>query len=533
MIMMTFHAQDMTLKNKGLKIIAFLALLAITYILYPKIAQLPTLAKRSDTSAAQPLTSAEAKEFAEAEVFGQTLQYLSKNYYDTESLNPRDLLKEALLGVSRNVPEVVVDYPDKGNSFTVEVNGAKKKIGIPKLNDPTDMLPAIQEAFTFIAQNYDGETALEDIQYVSINGMLKSLDPHSALLPPKVFNEFKTQTEGEFGGIGIVIGLKDEELTVIAPLPNTPAGRAGLRPKDKIVQIGEEATVNMSLTEAVERLRGKVGTSVSLVLEREGAPAPIEVTLTRDNIKIESVQAKLLTNPSGDVGVLRVKSFQEETLGEIRRHLSEMKAEAKDFKGLVLDMRNNPGGLLNQAIDIADLFLKDGTIVLTVGAQNQVLEVNRAHGSDADEDYPMVVLVNEGSASASEIVSGALKKNNRATILGKQTFGKGSVQSVYALKGGAALKITVAQYLTPGKVSIQSVGITPDVKLLPMSVDPKKVDLLESETFREKDLEKHLESNLVQNGKPLFLLDYYQPTRTEDEDAANSYTAEIDPKEDF
>ncbi len=531
--MMTSQAQDMTLKTKGLKILAFLALLAVTYILFPRIARLPTLVSRQAPPAAQPLSGPDQKQFAEAEIFAQTLQYLSKNYYDTESLNPRELLKEALLGISRNIPEVVVDYPERGNHINLEVNGVQKKFTIPKLNDPTDFLPVIQETFTFIAQNYDGETSLEDIQYVSINGMLKSLDPHSALLPPKVFNEFKTQTEGEFGGIGIVIGLKDEELTVIAPLPNTPAGRAGLRPKDKIVQIGEEATVNMSLTEAVERLRGKVGTSVSLVLERDGASAPIEVTLTRGNIKIESVQAKLLSDPRGDVGVLRVKSFQEETLGEIKRHLSAMKKQSKNFKGVVLDMRNNPGGLLNQAIDIADLFLKEGTIVLTVGAKNQVLEVNRAHGSDADESYPLVVLVNEGSASASEIVSGALKKNNRAVIMGKQTFGKGSVQSVYALKGGAALKITVAQYLTPGKVSIQSVGITPDVKMLPMKVDSKKVDILESETFREKDLEKHLESNLVQNGKPVYVLEYFQATKDEDEEAASAYTAEIDTKEDF
>lgn len=530
---MTLDAQDMTLKNKGLKIISFLALLALTYILYPKIAKLPTIAKAPEPAMVQPLSGDEAKEFAKAEVFAQTLQYLSKNYYDTEALNPRELLKEALLGVSRNVPEVVVDYPEKGNNFILEVNGAKKKIAIPKMDDPTDFHPAIQEAFGFIARHYDGETALEDIQYVSINGMLKSLDPHSALLPPKIFKEFKTQTEGEFGGIGIVIGLKDDELTVIAPLPNTPAGQAGLRTKDKIVQIGEEATINMSLTEAVERLRGKVGTSVDLVIEREGASAPIEVTLVRDKIKIESVQAKLLTDPTGDVGVLKIKSFQEETLGEIKRHLRKMKSQAKNFKGVVLDLRNNPGGLLNQAIDIADLFLKEGTIVLTVGAKNQVLEINRAHGSDADENYPLVVLVNEGSASASEIVSGALKKNNRAPVLGRQTFGKGSVQSVYALKGGAALKITVAQYLTPGKASIQSVGITPDIKLLPMSVDPKKVDLVESETFREKDLDKHLESDLAKNGKPVYLLEYFQPTKDEDEEAVNTYTAEIDPNEDF
>ncbi|MDX1386253.1 MAG: S41 family peptidase, partial [bacterium] len=200
--------------------------------------------------------------------------------------------------------------------------------------------------------------------------------------------------------------------------------------------------------------------------------------------------------------------------------------------GLVLDMRNNPGGLLNQAIDIADMFLSEGSIVLTVGAENQVLEINRAHSSDADESYPVVVLVNEGSASASEIVAGAIKNNNRGVVLGKQTFGKGSVQSVYALRGGAALKITVAQYLTPGKASIQSVGITPDIKMLPISVEEKKVDLIESETFREKDLDKHLESSLAKNDKPVFTLEYYQPKK-EDDEFASQYTAEIDVEKDF
>jgi carboxyl-terminal processing protease len=276
-----------------------------------------------------------------------------------------------------------------------------------------------------------------------------------------------------------------------------------------------------------------VGTQVSLVLEREGAPAPIEVTLTRDNIKIESVQSKLMKDPKGDVGILRVKSFQEETLREMKRHLNEMKSQSDNFKGLVLDMRNNPGGLLNQAVDVADMFLNSGTIVLTVGAQDQVLEVNRAHESDADENYPLVVLVNEGSASASEIVAGAIKNNNRGVVMGRKTFGKGSVQSVYALKEGAALKITVAQYLTPGKASIQSVGITPDVQLQPMTVDPKSVDVVESEVFGEKDLEKHLSSHLTQDNKPVQILEYFQPKKPEEEDVDSSYTAEINTDEDF
>lgn len=524
---------DMTLKTRTFKILAFATLLAAAIALYPQITRIArnALSSNAPSSAPAPL-SEDAQNFMEVSILRQSLRYLSKNYYDTAALKPRELLKESLLGLSRNVPEVVVDFPEKSGRFSLEVNGKKKRFDIPSLNKPQDIIAPLQEAFAFIAENYQGETKFEDMEYSAVNGMLSSLDPHSALLPPKVFNEFKTQTEGEFGGIGIVIGLKEGELTVIAPLPNTPAWRAGLKTKDRIVQIGEEATVNMNLTEAVERLRGKVGTQVSLVLEREGAPAPIEVTLTRDNIRIESVQAKLVKDPSGDIGILRVKSFQEETLREMKRHLDEMKREATNFKGLILDMRNNPGGLLNQAVDVADMFLNSGTIVLTVGAEDQVLEVNRAHESDADETYPLVVLVNEGSASASEIVAGAIKNNNRGVVMGRQTFGKGSVQSVYALKEGAALKITVAQYLTPGKTSIQSVGITPDVKLQPMIVDPKSIDILESEVFGEKDLEKHLSSHLIQNNKAVHTLEYFQPKK-EEEDFDSSYTTDIDTEKDF
>jgi carboxyl-terminal processing protease len=524
---------DMALKTRTFKILAFATLLVGAIALYPQITRIARQTLSSSSGPSTPPTlSEEGQNFAEGSILRQTIRYLSKNYYDTASLKPREMLKECLLGLSRNVPEIVVDIPDKGGRFTLEVNGKKKRFDIPSLNKPQDIIAPLQEAFTFVAENYQGETKFEDMEYAAINSMLSSLDPHSALLPPKVFDEFKTQTEGEFGGIGIVIGLKEGELTVIAPLPNTPAWRAGLKSKDRIVQIGEEATINMNLTEAVERLRGKVGTQVSLVLEREGAPAPIEVTLTRDNIKIESVQAKLMRDPNGDIGILRVKSFQEETLREMKRQLKEMKRQASNFKGLILDMRNNPGGLLNQAVDVADMFLNSGTIVLTVGAEDQVLEINRAHQSDADENYPLVILVNEGSASASEIVAGAIKNNDRGVIMGRQTFDKGSVQSVYALKEGAALKITVAQYLTPGKASIQSVGITPDVKLLPMTVDPKTIDILESEVFGEKDLEKHLSSHLVQDKKSVHTLEYFQPKK-EEEDFDSSYTADIDTEQDF
>lgn len=519
------------LKLRLFKILLFFTLLAGAVILYPKFQE---LRDRGQPAVVAAPSEAKDSEFSRAEIFRQTLRYLVKNYYDTEALAPKTLLKEALLGLSRSVPEILVLFPDGAGSFTVELLGKKKNFSVPSMKGADDILPVIQDVFAFVEAHYKGEVKLEDMQYASINGMLDSLDPHSSLLPPKMFTEFKTQTEGEFGGIGIVIGLKDGELTVIAPLPNTPAARAGLKPKDKIVKIGDEASINMDLTEAVERLRGKIGTSVAITVTREGAEAPLDFTLTRANIKIESVQSKLAEGPEGDVGILKVKSFQEETGRELNRHLKAMRDKSKNFKGLILDFRNNPGGLLNQAVDIADKFLAKGTIVLTVGANNQILEVDEATAGDTEPDYPVVVIVNDGSASASEIVAGAIKNNGRGVVIGSQTFGKGSVQSVYSLKDGSALKMTVAQYLTPGNESIQSVGITPDIQLVPESVAKDKVDLIESQTFGEKDLEKHLESKFKTAGKPIYTLGFYQPKKGDKDDPEedrSDYSNEIE--EDF
>ncbi len=525
--------QAIPLRLQLKKIVFLLIFIAGALAFYPRLSSFrnsspsPAALVKSD-----PQDTEFAKSFAKADTFRQTIGYLAKNYYDTEALNPPILLKHALLGLSRTVPEVLVLYPDHESKFTLFVEDQKKEFNLPRFKSLDEIVPIIQETFSFVQQNYHGETKLEDMQYGAINGLLDSLDPHSALLPPKIFREFKTQTEGEFGGIGIVIGIKEGELTVIAPLPDTPASRAGLQPKDKIVKIGEEASINMDLTEAVERLRGKIGTQVAITVEREGGEAPIEVTLTRANIKIESVQSKVIHHPEGDIGIIRIKSFQEDTMRDLNRHLKSVLLSGKNIKGLVLDMRNNPGGLLNQAIEVADRFLKEGNIVLTVGANNQVLEVDEALNSDSDISLPMVVLVNDGSASASEIVAGALKNNDRAIVVGTQTFGKGSVQSVYSLKDNSALKITVAQYLTPGNESIQTVGITPDIQLNPQSIEKDKVDLIESQGLTEKDLEKHLESNFKRSNKSSYMVGYYQPKKEEEEEAQN-YTNEIEVEKDI
>lgn len=481
--------------------------------------------------------------FGRAELTQQTLNYINHNYYDPARPVPKQMLKMGLMMMARAVPEVLVDFADNSARITVAVEGTEKKFTLPVFDKSLEpIVPFVQQIFAFIEKNYKGDIEYPDIERAFINGMLEALDPHSSLLAPKIFKEFKTQTEGEFGGLGIVIGLKDGDLTVIAPLEGTPAWKAGIKTKDKIIKIGNEATINMNLNEAVEKLRGKVGTKVTLMINRDGLGDPFEVTLTRAKIKIDSIRSKLIHSPQGDLGYIKVKSFQEDTYRELQKALAKIHSQSTNFKGLILDFRDNPGGLLGQAIQISDLFLDKGVIVSTVGAANKIREVEEAR-IGTEGPYPIVVLVNDSSASASEIVAGALKNNNRAIVLGEQTFGKGSVQSVYSMRDGSALKLTIAQYLTPGNESIQSVGITPDIMLIPGNVQAEDTKILASEGVREKDLDQHLESDLSQSRKPVYQLLYLQakkktpetnPTNKDKEEDDNSeYSSDVKLDNDF
>ena len=478
----------------------------------------------------------EPSDFSRAETFSQTLELVNKYYYDRSNINPRQMLRAAMLALGKSASEILVRFPEEGSHFTIQVADQEKTFRIPLLKNLMDLLPVIQKAFGFIEDHYTGEVELNNLEYAAINGALENLDPHSTLLTPKFFSEFKTQTEGEFGGLGIVIGMRDGDLMIIAPLPDTPAWTAGLKPKDKIIKIGDQATINMSLNEAVELMRGKIGTKVSLTVIRDPNPEPMTVQLTRAVIKIVSVQAKLLEDSKGEVAYIKIKNFQEETKAEVKNKLKNLRASAKNFKGVILDLRNNPGGLLNQAIHISDLFLERGTIVLTVGADDKIKEVDEARAFGTEPPYPMVVLVNQKSASASEIVAGALKNNNRAIILGENTFGKGSVQSVYTLKDGSALKLTIAQYLTPGNESIQSVGIIPDISLTPAYVTPEKIKMLPEESFKEKDLEKHLSSTHNKNNQSTYAITHFidpPPDPELEDDEVEEYSDNINLEKDF
>ncbi|MBI1910024.1 MAG: S41 family peptidase [Deltaproteobacteria bacterium] len=326
----------------------------------------------------------------------------------------------------------------------------------------------------------------------SIRGMLTALDPHSLFMPAEVYRELRVDTEGKFGGIGIEVTSKDNFLTVVAPLEGTPADRARIRAGDRILRINKTPAKGMSLTDAVKMMRGERGSRITLVLQREGSK-PFQVTLVRDLIRIQSVRKELVDKRYGYV---RVTSFQEGTAKELDRALRELEKKVPGgLAGLVLDLRNNPGGLLDEAVEVADQFLESGTIVVTKSRHNKEVDKKEARREKTHPAYPLIVMVNGGSASAAEIVAGALQDHRRGILLGTSTFGKGSVQTVYELGDGSALKLTIAKYYTPSGRSIQAQGIKPDIEV--GEVKPEMIASTATtpreRVVREKDLKGHLE----------------------------------------
>lgn len=344
-----------------------------------------------------------------------------------------------------------------------------------------------------IEENYVDEVDTEELIHSAIKGMVSSLDPHSTFMPPEAFDELQDDTKGEFGGIGIVITMKKGILTVISPIEGTPAYEAGIMAGDVIIRIDGDSTSDMELWECVKKMRGPRGEAVRITVIREGEAEPIEFSLKRDIIPMESVRSLVL---SPGYGYVWVTNFRNNTSDEIRKALTKMESGETSLKGLIIDLRNNPGGLLSQAAEVSDLFLAQGVIVSIKGRFEHHTEVFEAHDDGETRTYPIVVLINGGSASASEIVAGALQDHKRALILGTTSFGKGSVQSVKSLKDGFGLKYTIARYYTPSGRSIQAQGIEPDIEvafsLLPEQ-EEKKSDSVMSRMLRERDLKNHLE----------------------------------------
>jgi carboxyl-terminal processing protease len=368
-------------------------------------------------------------------------------------------------------------------------------------NDTYQELDTFASVLAIVQKNYVEPVTTKKLIDGAISGMLASLDPHSAYLTPDLYRDLEVETRGSFGGLGIEITIKNGALTVVAPIEDTPAYRAGLKAGDQIIKIDDDFTKDMSLTEAVKRMRGPKGSKIKLTLHRNGVPELFTVTLARDVIRIQSVKSKMIDG----YGYIRVTTFQENTGEGVEKAIDEIEAKNRGkVKGLVFDLRDNPGGLLNQAVKVSDDFLDGGLIVYTQGREENQQQKYFSHKKKDYSEFPMVVLVNGGSASASEIVAGALQDQKRAVILGTQTFGKGSVQTILPLDDHSALRLTTARYYTPTGRSIQAVGITPDVDVeLPKetlaSLTEGGAELDENPEIHERDLPHHFQNGQKPN----------------------------------
>jgi carboxyl-terminal processing protease len=479
-------------------------------------------------------------DLASLDVFRKTIVQIKDNYVDPSRISPKEMFTSALEAVERQVAEVMVEVggppcddrapnrepgtslagptnaaPQGGvletnraqaagcghanpnipeNRVRVTVGNASKEFDYREIDSIWQIPLKMHEVFIFVRDNLVTQSDQREIEYAAINGMLSTLDPHSWLLKPDVYKEMKVQTRGEFGGLGFVISMIEDKLTVRKVLKNTPAYKGGVKKGDVITQIDNDSTVSMELQEAVDRMRGKPGTKVSIYVSHKGTEAR-RLDLTRALVTYETVVSKLLDN---GIGYVRLSGFSGTTTRDMMGAIRGMKQQnGGSLRGLVLDMRGNPGGLLEQAIQVSDAFVEEGTIVTTVGVNGTLREPKLARADGAEREFPMAVLISSESASASEIVAGALKNLNRAVIVGRQSFGKGSVQVLYDFKDRdtgdeSALKLTIAQYLTPGDVSIQEVGIVPDIELVPARILKDRIDLFAPpKTFREADYDKH------------------------------------------
>ena len=500
-------------------------------------------------------------------IFSKTLFYVRENYFDKNRLDPKRMLVGALDFVQRDVPEILIDrWPEHDpKQVTVKVNGQQRNFSIERVDAPWSLRSTLQEIFRFVQPNLqpvpDKEEArrLVEIEMAATNGMLYTLDPHSVLLDVETYKDMRTQTQGKFGGLGIVIEMdKKNRITVKRPMPDTPAIRVGIKAKDHIVRINNESTMNMTLNEAVERLRGDVDTNVDVYVDRDSAPGVMKkFTITRAFIRPPSIDppARVMAVPASPgqaaakIGYFHMQHFSANSASDLAEALQMFEKER--VKGIIMDLRGNPGGLYEQAQKVADAFIESGTLVSMVGVGGAQRKDETATKSDREPKVPVAVLVNQNSASASEIVAGALKNLDRGVVIGEGTFGKGSVQVLFDIQSPISfgdkseddklgLKLTTAQYLTPGDISIQGVGVIPDIEtdaLLVQKDGERSWIRLQpsSHKRREADYEWHLEHPSARRGeKPLETVTYlFAPkvndkrAHTDDDDEAG-----VDPDSD-
>ncbi|MBL0212729.1 MAG: PDZ domain-containing protein [Myxococcales bacterium] len=438
-------------------------------------------------------------------IFNKTLLRIKDRYVDPARVDPKKMLYAALDSVQFNVPEVLIEPDPARNQITVAVNDKREVFDTSDVDSPWRMTIKLKKVFRFIETNMNAGGDLAKVEYAAVNGMLSTLDPHSILMDPEQARDMDVSTSGKFGGLGIVIRMIERKLTVVKPMKDTPAWKKGIKAGDHIVRINSEPTENLTSNEAVDRMRGDPKTGVTLWVERKGEAALLRFDLIRDVIRVSQVEHKLLDK---GVGYVKVKQFSKGIANDVAEAMKEM--SAKGATSWILDLRYNPGGLLEEAVQLSDLFVDSGTIVSTVSGRDR--EARRAERGFGDTTSSLVVLVNGGSASASEIVAGALKNLDRAAIIGTRTFGKGSVQELYDNEDKSKLKLTIAQYLTPGDRSIQNLGIVPDIQLQRMYI-PEKNDapsdfvrmLAPTRTYGEKDLDAHLVSTYAKDtDKPAY-----------------------------
>ncbi len=454
-------------------------------------------------------------------VLDWTLWNISKYYVEPDRIDPKAMTRAGLEALENNIAEVLVQPVGKGDKVKVRVGTAEQEFDIGEVEALWAVGPHVREVFRFVRKHVElSEQEQQDAEYAIVAGVLGTLDPHTNLLRPADFADMKASTKGSFGGLGIEVGMRDGAITVIRVIEGNPASKVDMQPGDRIVQIDSESTVTMNINDAVGRLRGAPGTTVSVYVLREGFEKPKKLEITRATIQLDSVIGEVLVEADASgkqrkVGLVQIpRNFAQTTGAELRAKLDEFQKE--NVEGIVLDLRQNPGGLLQAAVEVADAFLSNGTIVATVGVSSPREE------SFADDRYdfadlPLVVLVDEGSASASEIVAGALRNLGRAVVIGRRTFGKGSVQVLHERKVAdkeLALKLTIAQYLTPGDVSIQSVGVNPDIETMPVWIGKEHIAYYGKDRFdllREESLSQHLVSDAVRSEKtaygPLYFLD--------------------------